>query len=70
MWNLITKNGKEWPCGWMEDRYGVSWQTVNKDLLAWTNDSNLEKARRATEEMYKMKKIDLARIKRAHDGIL
>lgn len=54
----------------MEDRYGVSWQTVNKDLLAWTNDSNLEKARRATEEMYKMKKIDLARIKRAHDGIL
>ncbi|QXJ58299.1 VOC family protein [Enterococcus raffinosus] len=70
VWNLITKNGKEWPCGWMEDRYGVSWQTVNKDLLAWTNDSNLEKARRATEEMYKMKKIDLARIKRAHDGIL
>lgn len=68
VWNAITRDGKEWPCGWMEDRYGVYWQTVNKELLNWTNDSDSEKARRATQEMYKMKKINLAQIKRAFDG--
>lgn len=69
-WDAITTDGKEWPCGWMEDRYGVYWQTVNKQLLAWTNDPDQEKAKRATQELYKMKKIDLAQIQRAHDGII
>lgn len=68
-WDAITNKGKTWPCGWMEDRYGVYWQTVNKELLEWTNDPDTEKARRATQEMYKMKKIDLDQIKRAHDGL-
>ena len=63
------RDGKEWPCGWMEDRYGVYWQTVNQKLLDWTNDPDIEKAQRATQEMYKMKKIDLAQIQRAHDGL-
>ena len=67
-WDAITNGGKEWPCGWMEDRYGVYWQTVNKNLLKWTNDSNTEKARRATQEMYKMKKINLDQIQKAFDG--
>lgn len=69
VWEDITKEGKEWPCGWMEDRYGVYWQTANQQLLDWTNDPDTEKAQRATQEMYKMKKIDLAQIKQAHDGI-
>ncbi|OTO76709.1 MULTISPECIES: VOC family protein [unclassified Enterococcus] len=69
-WEAITPEGNEWACGWMEDRYGIYWQTVNQDLLDWTNDPDPEKARRATQEMYKMKKIDLAQIKRAHDGTL
>ncbi len=68
VWEAITYDGKEWPCGWMEDRYGVFWQTLNKDLLNWTNSSDSEKARRATQEMYKMKKINLAQIKQAFDG--
>lgn len=68
-WEAITRDGKEWPCGWMEDRYGVYWQTVNQKLLDWTNDPDIEKAQRATQEMYKMKKIDLAQIQRAHDGL-
>ena len=69
VWEAITKEGKEWPCGWMEDLYGVYWQTANQQLLDWTNDPDTEKAQRATQEMYKMKKIDLAQIKQAHDGI-
>lgn len=69
VWEAITKDGKEWPCGWMEDRYGVYWQTANQQLLDWTNDPDIEKAQRATQEMYKMKKINLAQIKRAYDGI-
>ena len=68
VWEAITYDGKEWPCGWMEDRYGVFWQTLNKDLLNWTNSSDSEKARRATQEMYKMKTINLAQIKQAFDG--
>ena len=68
VWEALTHDGKEWPCGWMEDRYGVFWQTLNKDLLNWTNSSDSEKARRATQEMYKMKKINLAQIKQAFDG--
>ncbi|MGX7203990.1 VOC family protein [Enterococcus pingfangensis] len=70
VWDAITAAGKEWPCGWMEDRYGVYWQTVNKQLLAWTNDPDPVKAKRATQELYKMKKINLAQIQRAHDGTI
>lgn len=70
VWEAITADGKEWPCGWMEDRYGVYWQTVNKELLQMTTDPDTKKAQRATQEMYKMKKIDLAQIQRAHDGLI
>lgn len=70
IWEAITADGKEWPCGWMEDRYGVYWQTVNKELLQMTTDPDTKKAQRATQEMYKMKKIDLAQIQRAHDGLI
>ncbi len=69
VWEALTYDGKEWPCGWMEDRYGaLSGEYLNKDLLNWTNSSDSEKARHATQEMYKMKKINLAQIKQAFDG--
>lgn len=68
VWGGLTDAGKEWPCGWMEDRYGVYWQTMNRQLLDWTNDPDVAKAKRATKELYKMKRIDLAQIKRAHDN--
>lgn len=68
-WESITKTGKEWPCGWMEDKYGVYWQTASSQLNDMLRDPNQEKAKRATLAMYEMKKIDLAKMQRAHDGI-
>lgn len=67
-WEAITKDGKEWPCGWMEDRYGVYWQTASKQLDAMLSDPDQEKAKRATLAMYEMKKLDLAKMQQAHDG--
>lgn len=68
-WEAITKEGKEWPCGWMKDKYGVYWQTASSQLDDMLRDPDQEKAKRATLAMYEMKKIDLAKMQRAHDGI-
>ena len=68
-WNAILENGgKEIECGWINDRWGVRWQIVPKildDLLA---DPDKEKAKRATQEMLKEKKLDIAKLRAAFDG--
>jgi predicted 3-demethylubiquinone-9 3-methyltransferase (glyoxalase superfamily) len=68
-WNaLVEGGGKEGPCGWLTDRYGLSWQ-INPTILGeMLNDPDPAKARRAMEAMLKMKKIDIPTLKRAYDG--
>lgn len=64
-WDLLGKGGEEGPCGWLKDRYGVSWQVVPtrlEDLLA---DPDREKSQRVMAAMLKMSKIDLAELERA-----
>jgi predicted 3-demethylubiquinone-9 3-methyltransferase (glyoxalase superfamily) len=56
-------------CGWIRDRYGVTWQVVPDELLALIVDPDPGRARRATAEMMRMKKIDIASLRRAADGI-
>jgi predicted 3-demethylubiquinone-9 3-methyltransferase (glyoxalase superfamily) len=67
-WNRLTDGGEEGPCGWLKDKYGVSWQVVPDALIELISDSDPEKARRATEAMFAMRKIDIAAVERAHAG--
>ena len=55
-------------CGWLKDRYGVSWQIVPIALLDMVGDAESPKSQRAMKAMLKMKKIDIAELKRAYDG--
>jgi predicted 3-demethylubiquinone-9 3-methyltransferase (glyoxalase superfamily) len=55
-------------CGWLKDKYGVSWQIVPRVLLDLIDDPDPDKAQRATAAMLRMKRIDIAEIRRAHAG--
>jgi predicted 3-demethylubiquinone-9 3-methyltransferase (glyoxalase superfamily) len=67
-WNKLTEEGEESVCGWLKDKYGVSWQVVPDGLVELVTDSDPEKAKRATEAMLSMRKLDIAAIERAHAG--
>lgn len=66
-WARLTEGGDEraQQCGWLKDRFGLSWQVVPTTLIQLLTDPDPEKARRATEAMLKMKKIDLDALRRA-----
>jgi predicted 3-demethylubiquinone-9 3-methyltransferase (glyoxalase superfamily) len=68
LWNALTDGGEEQPCGWLKDRYGLSWQIIPTALPEMLNDPDPAKARRAMEAMFTMKKIDIAALKAAYDG--
>ena len=69
LWNALTANGgEESMCGWLKDRWGLSWQITPKRLLELVGDPDKDRARRAMEAMLKMRKIDIAEIERAADG--
>ena len=55
-------------CGWLKDRYGVSWQVVPTGMEKLFGDENSPGAQRTMEAMLKMKKLDIATLRRAHDG--
>ncbi|GLW48972.1 VOC family protein [Streptomyces sp. NBRC 14336] len=68
-WTRLTENGGEpGPCGWLKDRYGVSWQVVPDSLDAMVGDPDPEKASRATQAMLGMHKLDIAALRKAYDG--
>ena len=68
-WNAITRNGgAESACGWCKDRWGFSWQITPRALIEAVNSRNKAAAKRAMDEMMKMKKIDIAAIERAAAG--
>ena len=68
-WTKLTENGgKEVQCGWLVDKFGVSWQIVPKVLGSMISDSDPARSGRAVQAMMKMKKLDIAALKRAYDG--
>jgi predicted 3-demethylubiquinone-9 3-methyltransferase (glyoxalase superfamily) len=64
-WSKLTEGGEEGPCGWLKDRYGLSWQVVPNRLTELMADSDTEQARRVTERMLQMKKLDIAELEMA-----
>lgn len=68
-WEKLTANGgKEIQCGWCVDKFGVTWQIVPKGMMDLVGSKDPVKAARAFQAMVKMKKLDLATVRRAHDG--
>jgi len=69
-WKTLSEGGdqKAQQCGWLKDKYGVSWQVVPAILLEMLNDPDAEKSERATTAMLQMKKIDIDQLKRAYAG--
>jgi predicted 3-demethylubiquinone-9 3-methyltransferase (glyoxalase superfamily) len=65
---FLATGGKESRCGWLVDKFGLSWQIIPKQLLALISDSDRTKANRAVQAMLTMAKIDIAAIQRAHAG--
>ena len=68
LWAALTDGGEEVQCGWLKDRYGLSWQINPTRLGELLGDPDPERARRATEAMLKMKRIDIAALERAAAG--
>ncbi|HEY8456967.1 MAG TPA: VOC family protein [Actinopolymorphaceae bacterium] len=68
LWDkLLEGGGEESQCGWLKDRYGVSWQIVPAELPKLVTDPNPVKAKAAADAMYPMKKIDFEAIKKAYE---
>lgn len=69
-WEKLSEGGdpQAQQCGWLKDRYGVSWQVVPRALIELVSDPASEKSQRATRAMLQMKKIDIAALQRAYDG--
>jgi len=68
LWAALCDGGSESQCGWLKDRWGLSWQVVPTRLHELLGDPDPGRARRAAEAMLRMKKIDIAELERAADG--
>ena len=68
-WNKLTADGgEESQCGWLKDKYGLSWQVTPTILVDMINDKNPAKAKAAMEAMMQMKKIDIPTLQKAYDA--
>jgi predicted 3-demethylubiquinone-9 3-methyltransferase (glyoxalase superfamily) len=67
-WSHLTEGGQEEQCGWLKDKFGVSWQIVPNQLGRYVGGSDPAGARRATEAMLKMVKLDIDALRRAYEG--
>ena len=67
-WSKLGEGGQTQQCGWLKDRFGLSWQIVPSALIELISDPDPEKSRRVTEAMLRMTKIDIAKLRQAHAG--
>src|SRR2546427_639822 len=67
-WDKLSAGGQQVQCGWLKDRFGVSWQIVPTVLPEMLQDKDPEKAKQVMAAMLKMIKIDIAALKRAYEG--
>ena len=67
-WNRLSEGGEEVTCGWLKDRFGLSWQIVPDRLMELLGDPDPERAQRAMEAMLGQKKIDIEAVEKAAAG--
>jgi predicted 3-demethylubiquinone-9 3-methyltransferase (glyoxalase superfamily) len=68
LWEKLTDGGEEVQCGWLKDKFGLSWQIVPTKLGELMGDPDPVKAQRVTQAMLQMKKLDIAGLQRAYEG--
>ena len=68
-WERLTDGGQESQCGWLKDKYGLSWQVVPAGMEEVFSDSDPERAQRAMQAMLGMRKLDIGELRRAADGV-
>lgn len=66
LWTRLSEGGEEGPCGWLTDRYGVSWQVIPAELGQMLGDSTSGNSQKAMEAMLQMRKLDLAALRQAY----
>jgi predicted 3-demethylubiquinone-9 3-methyltransferase (glyoxalase superfamily) len=68
-WERLSEGGQEGPCGWLKDRFGLSWQVVPAGMEELFNDPDPTRAERAMQAMLAMGRLDMAALQRAADGV-
>ena len=68
-WARLTDGGQEWPCGWLQDRFGVTWQVTPAALPGLITQPDRAAARRVMEAMMTMMKLDMPRLEAANAGV-
>jgi predicted 3-demethylubiquinone-9 3-methyltransferase (glyoxalase superfamily) len=68
-WERLSDGGQEGPCGWLKDRYGLSWQVVPEGMEEIFADPDPKRAERAMQAMLQMGKLDIAELRAAADGV-
>lgn len=67
-WEKLSEGGELQQCGWLKDKFGISWQIIPSALPRLMSDPDREKANRVMQAMMRMQKIDIAGLERAHAG--
>jgi predicted 3-demethylubiquinone-9 3-methyltransferase (glyoxalase superfamily) len=67
-WSKLGEGGQEGPCGWLKDKFGLSWQVFPSALPAWLMDSDRARSARVMNALMKMKKFDVAALEQAYTG--
>lgn len=68
LWDKLSAGGSEVQCGWLKDKFGISWQIIPKALMELMQDKDPAKSQRVFQAMLKMTKIDVEALKRAYRG--
>jgi predicted 3-demethylubiquinone-9 3-methyltransferase (glyoxalase superfamily) len=68
LWAKLSEGGQTQQCGWLKDKFGLSWQIVPSVLIELISDSDPRKSQRVMEAMLQMTKIDIAKLRQAHEG--
>lgn len=67
LWSALSAGGREDQCGWLKDKFGLSWQIVPRALVEMLKDKDADKATRVMQAMFTMSKIDIARLQQAYN---